>query len=68
MFERRSKAPVEKPYHDSYFETFGVRMTLEDLIDIRELEDELIELEHITEDSRYPVPPYLVSEWADFSN
>jgi len=68
MFEHRSKAPNEKPYYDSYFEMFGVRMTIEDLIDIRDFEDELIEQKHITEDDRYPVPPYLVSEWTYLNN
>jgi hypothetical protein len=67
MFERAKPRRQEslEPF-DSYFAMFGVRMTLPDLLEIRENEDYMIELEHISEEDRVPVPAYLVEEWQSY--
>ena len=65
MFERPKPARTPDEPFDSYFAMFGERMTMPDLLDIRETEDYLIELEHITEENRVPIPAYLALAWEE---
>lgn len=59
----RRKKHVENNEFDPYEDVFGVKMDVESLLYMRDLEDFWIELGHITEEERYPVPDYLREEW-----
>lgn len=48
---------------DRYHELFGEPLDVETMRGIRATEDHLIELGHLNEQDRFPVPDYLAEEW-----
>lgn len=51
-----------KPF-DRYHQLFGEVLDIETMRGIRDTEDHLIELGHLCEEDRFPVPDYLAEEW-----
>lgn len=61
MFRR--KRQLENPAFDPYENIVGEKMNIAVLLSIRGMEDYWIELGHITEEERHPVPEYLLEDW-----
>ena len=61
LFRRRSSIPEVE--YDQYEAVMGSKLDVESLLHMRDLEDFWIELGHMTEEERYPVPEYLSEEW-----
>lgn len=59
----RSRQNEQEVEYDPYLETFGERLDVESLLSIRDMEDTLIDLGHLSDTDRHPVPGYLVDEW-----
>lgn len=63
MLERFKRRTPESAPYDTYEEATGERIDVEVMRGIRSMEDRFIELGHIDEADRYPVPEYLAAEW-----
>lgn len=64
VMELFGRKRIEKNGDYDYYEAvMGAKLDVESLLYIRELEDFWIELGHIAEDHREPVPEYLREEW-----
>lgn len=52
-------------HFDPYQDDMGERLSVDALLSIREIEDTLIGLGHLSESDRYKVPEYLTEEWIE---
>ena len=59
----RQKKQISEEKYDEWVYDYGVKMEVEDLLEMRDLEDYWIERGLSTEEERYPVPEYLREEW-----